>query len=78
MTRTTSGPVDGWVVRWHGDLGWGVLASSAVDGDVWAHCSSVLMDGYRSLNASQLVSFVYETPGQDGYAHRSVSVTPRS
>ena len=78
MTRTTSGLVDGWDRRTPCQRLRSTIASSAVDGDVWAHCSSVLMDGYRSLNASQLVSFVYETPGQDGYAHRSVSVTPRS
>jgi CspA family cold shock protein len=64
-------------VRWNDEEGWGVLASPSVRGGVWAHFSMIQMDGYRSLTAGRSVRFTYETPGQDGYPHRAVSVRPQ-
>ena len=78
MTRATSGPVDGWVVFWHDKKGWGTLTSPVVDGEVWAHFSSIVGTGYKTMTAGEAVSIVYETPGQDGYPHRAVSVSRRS
>lgn len=68
------GPVSGQVVAWHEERGWGVLASPSVEGKVWAHFSSIKADGYRTLTPGQAVTFTYETPGQDGYPHRAISV----
>jgi cold shock CspA family protein len=70
------GPVHGSVVAWHDELGWGVLASPSVKGEVWAHFSSIGGKGYRVLVPGQAVTFTYETPGQDGFPHRAVSVIP--
>jgi cold shock protein len=77
MKPEKHGPVDGTAVLWNDDEGWGALASSAVDGEVWAYFSYVIMDGYKTLRPGQPVSFTYETPGQDGYPHRAISVWPR-
>lgn len=77
VTRSEHGPVHGTVVRWNDEEGWGVLASPSVRGEVWAHFSMIAMDGHRSLVAGQPVVFTYETPGQDGYPHRAVSVRPQ-
>jgi len=78
MSREKRGPVDGTAVLWNDEEGWGALASPDVDGEVWAHFSKLLMDGYKSLRVGQPVRFEYETPRQDGYPHRAASVRPLS
>jgi CspA family cold shock protein len=77
MKRSADGPVSGTVARWNDQEGWGVLVSPSVLGKVWAHFSMIEMDGYRTLNPGQEVTFTYETPGQDGYPHRALSVGPQ-
>ena len=57
---------------------WGVLASPQVDGQVWAHFSTITGNGYRSLARDEDVTFTYLSPGQDGYPHSAVSVTRHS
>jgi CspA family cold shock protein len=47
-----------------------------LDGEVWAHFSNLMMDGYKSLSVGQGVRFEYESPGQDGFPHRAASVRP--
>ncbi len=76
MTREIHGPVEGTVVVWHTDEGWGAVASPDVDGDVWTHFSNIRGPGFKVLSAGQPVRFTYETPGQDGFSHRAVSVEP--
>lgn len=71
---STLGPVDGTVVSWNDDEGWGVLASPAVDGEVWVHYSEIQGTGYRALRAGEPVRFTYETVSQDGYPNRAVMV----
>jgi cold shock protein len=73
------GPVDGVVVLWSDEEGWGAIASPEVDGEIWTFFSEIEGDGYQSLRLGQSVTFTYETPGflQDGYPHRAVSVQPR-
>ncbi|WP_221633994.1 hypothetical protein [Nocardioides luti] len=61
---------------WHAGDGWGVLDSDATPGGCWAHYSSVLVPGYRSLSAGQAVGFTFEAPGQDGFDFRAVEVWP--
>ena len=76
MSREKHASVDGTVAMWNDEEGWGALASPAIEGEVWAHFSNLVMDGYKTLRAGQRVSFTYETPGQDGYPHRAISVRP--
>ena len=76
MQREKHGPVDGTTVLWNDEEGWGSLASPQVEGEVWAHFSNLMMDGYRSLRVGQSVRFDYATPGQDGYPHRALSIWP--
>jgi CspA family cold shock protein len=68
------GPVEGTVVSWNDDDGWGVLSSPAVDGEVWVHYSDIKGTGYRALRAGESVRFTYETVNQDGYPNRAVMV----
>ncbi len=75
--RTPHAPVNGSVVEWRDEEGWGVLI--APDGtQVWCHFSQVQMDGYRSLRVGDTVTFDYETPGQDGYPARVLTVVRSS
>jgi CspA family cold shock protein len=72
--QATIGPVDGTVVSWNDDGGWGVLSSPAVDGEVWVHYSNIKGTSYRALREGEPVRFTYETVKQDGYPHRAVLV----
>ena len=73
------GPIDGVVVRWSDEEGWGAIASPELEDQIFAHYSKVQVDGYKSLRVGQPVSLTYETPDflQDGYPHRALSVQPR-
>ena len=64
----------GVVSEWDDDEGWGVVASDATPGGCWAHFSSVLTRGYRSLRPGETVSFEFEAVRQDGYDYRAVAV----
>jgi cold shock protein len=77
VERTRHGPVEGTVVHWDDEEGWGSLASPVVEGKVWEHFAQLEVEGYRALTPGQSVTFTYETPGQDGYPHRALSVRPR-
>jgi CspA family cold shock protein len=66
--------VKGTVESWSDEVGFGVLSSPDVRGEVWAHFSQIRADGYRRLVAGEPVEFEYETPGQGGYPHRAVGV----
>jgi hypothetical protein len=72
--REQHGPVTGTVALWLGEEGWGAVASPAVEGEVWTLLADIVADGYRELREGEAVTFVYETPGQDGYPHRAVWV----
>jgi cold shock protein len=71
---TDSVTTAGIVREWHSDEGWGVIDSDTTPGGCWAHFSSVLMSGYRSLSPGQPVSFEFEPGRQDGYAYRAIAV----
>lgn len=66
----------GTVREWHAEDGWGVLDSEDTPGGCWAHYSTVLMAGYRTLQAGQEVRFTFEAPGQDGHAFSAEEVWP--
>jgi cold shock protein len=68
--------VEGIVKRWDEDEGWGVLSSPDVPGDVFAHFSDIVSEGYRSLNDGERVRFDWEhyELGQNGYFYRATRV----
>lgn len=68
----------GRVLEWHSEEGWGVLASDALPGKVWAHCSVIQAEGYRELAVGQSVTFTAEQAEQDGYRWRAVSIRPEA
>ncbi|MEU6241697.1 cold shock domain-containing protein [Streptomyces sp. NPDC047024] len=77
MSDTTSAEMfSGHVLEWHGEEGWGVLASEALPDRVWAHYSAIQAEGYRELTAGQSVTFSVEQAEQDEYGWRAVSVWP--
>jgi CspA family cold shock protein len=74
MARTKHGPVTGLVSVWHSDESWGAIGSPDVVGEIWAHFSNIEMSGYHELHEGEHVTLTYETPGQDGYPHRAISI----
>ncbi|HEU0288784.1 MAG TPA: hypothetical protein VFR22_17165 [Nocardioidaceae bacterium] len=65
------------VVRiWRAEDGWGVIDSPDTPGGCWASFVSVLVLGYRALEAGQSVEFDYEPAEQDGFSFRAIEVWP--
>ncbi|GAD66081.1 cold shock domain-containing protein CspD [Vibrio sp. V39_P1S14PM300] len=61
-------------VKWFNNAkGFGFICPEGEDGDIFAHYSTIQMDGYRTLKAGQQVSYEVER-GPKGF-HAS-SVTP--
>jgi len=66
----------GTVKAWHDELGWGVVSSPDVDGEVWCHFMAIEAEPgirFRTLTPGAPVEFrVLLVPGgQDGYAYRA-------
>jgi CspA family cold shock protein len=69
--------VRGSVKEWNQDLGWGVLVSPDVPGEVWAHFIHIeAEETFRSLDAEAAVEFDFIAPpgGQDGFEYRATRV----
>ena len=69
MSTGQRGPVQGHVVSWDEEAGWGVLASPEVPGEVWAHFSSIRLpdpDAFAALSPREPVLFTWEEADQDG------------
>ena len=48
-------------VKWFNNAkGFGFICSDEEDGDIFAHYSTIQMDGYRTLKAGQQVSYEIE------------------
>lgn len=73
------------VREWDGGEGWGVLDSVETPGGCWTHYSVIQsailradgvarVSAYKSLVVGESVELEWETPGQDGFAYRAVSV----
>jgi CspA family cold shock protein len=69
-------PINGTTTTWNDDEGWGTVSAPEVSGEILVLFSNIEGTGYRALRAGQNVTFTYETPGQDGYPHQAISVTP--
>ena len=61
------------------DKGWGAISSPDLpEGrDAWVHFSVIEMDGYRTLEAGDLVEFDYEAAVQDSFRFRATRVRKR-
>lgn len=61
------------------EKGWGAISSVDIpDGeDAFAHFSSTEIDGYRELEAGELVGFDYEPTVQDSFRWIATSVRRR-
>jgi cold shock protein len=66
----------GAVQEWNDDEGFGVINSPDTPGGCWAHFSSIITDGYRTLAAGDPVAFTFEAGRQDGYHYRAILVWP--
>ncbi|MFT7558565.1 MAG: CspA family cold shock protein [Flavobacteriales bacterium] len=56
-------------VKWFNNAkGFGFILPSEGDGDLFAHYSSIEMDGYKTLKAGQTVSFTIESTDKGGHA----------
>lgn len=53
-----------------------MIESPGTPGGCWAHFSSVLVPGYRTLGVGQSVTVEYEVGEQDGFQFRAVEVWP--
>ncbi|MGW1008562.1 cold shock domain-containing protein [Streptomyces termitum] len=73
---TSDDVLHGHVREWHDEEGWGVLVTPALPDDVWAHCSVVEAEGFRSLTAGQAVTFSAERAEQDRFLWRAVRIRP--
>lgn len=63
-------------VKWFNNAkGFGFICPEGEDGDIFAHYSTIQMDGYRTLKAGQQVSYQVEQ-GPKGY-HASCVVQSR-
>ena len=64
----------GTTKSWSDEEGWGVISSPGVPGDVWAHFSDILGEGFSTLKAGEPVEFRYEEREQDGYNYAVTAV----
>ena len=64
----------GSVRVFHAEEGWGVIDGPDVPGGCWVHFSVIAVDGYRTLERGQRVTFRAEAVRQDGFAYRAVKV----
>ena len=55
------------------DKGWGAITSDALPegSDAWVHFSVIESDGYRALDAGDVVDFDYEPAHQDSFLFRA-------
>ena len=51
-----------------------MIASPDVPGEVWAHFSDIIGDGYKTLVVGEPVDFRYEERDQDGYSYAATAV----
>lgn len=65
----------GTVKAWYDGKGFGFIVRQGVAGDIFVHHTEIQMDGRRSLNPGQLVTFRLETRGK-GLAASDVRPVP--
>lgn len=66
-------------VKWfNAEKGYGFLSNDAGGDDVFVHFSAIQIDGYKTLNEGQKVTFDVEPDPKNSSKMRAVNVTPLS
>ena len=64
-------------VKWfNSEKGYGFITDAATGKDVFVHFSAINIDGFKTLNEGQEVTFDTEADPKDAYKLRAVNVTP--
>ena len=62
-------------VKWfNAEKGYGFITNDASGEDVFVHYSSIVSEGYKSLNDGQKVTFEMESDPRDSRKQRAVNV----
>ena len=62
-------------VKWfNAEKGYGFITNDAIGEDVFVHYSSIVSEGYKSLNEGQKVTFDMESDPRDSRKLRAVNV----
>ena len=65
------------IVKWfNAEKGFGFISNDNGGEDVFVHFSSIVSDGFRSLNEGQRVTFDVEADPKKGGRLRAVNVSP--
>ena len=64
-------------VKWfNAEKGYGFITDAATGKDVFVHFSAINIDGFKTLNEGQEVTFDTEADPKDASKLRAVNVTP--
>ncbi len=64
-------------VKWfNSEKGYGFITDAATNKDVFVHFSAINIEGFKTLNEGQNVTFDTETDPKDPSKLRAVNVTP--
>ena len=64
-------------VKWfNSEKGYGFITDAATGKDVFVHFSAINIDGFKTLNEGQEVTFDTEADTKDASKLRAVNVTP--
>lgn len=64
-------------VKWfNSEKGYGFITDASTGKDVFVHFSAINIDGFKTLNEGQNVTFDTETDPKDSSKLRAVNVTP--
>ena len=64
-------------VKWfNSEKGYGFITDAATGKDVFVHFSTINIDGFKTLNEGQEVTFDTEADPKDASKLRAVNVTP--
>ena len=64
-------------VKWfNSEQGYGFITDAATGKDVFVHFSAINIDGFKTLNEGQAVTFDTEADPKDSSKLRAVNVTP--
>lgn len=69
----------GTVREWNDEQGWGVIDSDRTPGGCWAHYSTIVGEGFRTVAVGATVVLDWEqVADQDGYRYRATRVEQQS
>ncbi|OBA37794.1 cold-shock protein [Rhodococcus sp. 852002-51564_SCH6189132-a] len=69
----------GTVREWNDEQGWGVIDSDQTPGGCWAHYSTIIGEGFRTVAVGATVVLDWEqVTDQDGYHYRATRIEQQS